>query len=324
MSNVALWRKAIDDSRLLWLACATLLYVFAWVQVWITSQVDMRRFQGILDNLPEAWQRLSPVPFAELASYPARIALTYEAPLVYLAIAAWAVARSSDCVSGEIGRGTMEMVLSQPVSRLHVLVAPSIVTVVGAALLAGATWCGTFTGISTLSVDVSRPITTWTVPLVGIDIPLGGAVGQSRPIPMRELAHGSMLAPAALNLAALGFFLAGVGTFLSSWDRYRWRTIGIMVAFYVVQMMLEVVALAVEGWSWLKYFTFFSAYEPVAIISRSRTSPDYAWSWILLDDHGQWLALGPLGYSAVLGGLGLVAFLMAALIFVRRDFPAPL
>lgn len=321
--NRALWSKSIHDGRWLWLSCALMLYAFGWVYVWITSQVDMSQFQAILDSLPDAWKRLSPVPIEQVASYGARIAFTYEEPTIYLAIALWSVARSSDCVSGEIGRGTMEMLLAQPTSRLQVILIPTIVTVVGAALLALVAWSGTLTGIATLSVDVSSPQSV-TVPILEWEIALPGTAAEPERVPMRQLVNARAFAPAAVNLFALGFCLAGMGTFFSSWDRYRWRTIGIVVALIVVQMMIEVVALAVEPWSWLKWFTFLSAYEPVRIIIQSLGDANYAWSWLQYDDHGRWASLGPLGYDAVLLGLGTLGFVAGGIIFSRRDFPAPL
>lgn len=322
MMNRAMWQKAVREAGLLWVSCAALLYTFCWVRVWITSQVDMTRFQSILENIPPSWQRLSPVPIEQLVSYPTRIAMTYEEPLVYLAIALWSVARSSDCVSGEIGRGTMEMLLAQPLSRLQAILAPSLVTIVGAALLALVAWGGTATGIATTEVRPAQP--GWTIPLVGIDIPLGAAEGRRTRVPMRRLVDPRVFLPAMGNVFSLAFFLAGVGTLVSSWDRYRWRTIGIMVTIYVAEMIAEVVALAVEGWHWLKWFTFFSAYEPIAITSRTLGNPGYAWTWFQLDDQGRWTQPGPLGYDAVLIGLGIIGFLLGSRIFLRRDLPAPL
>ena len=324
MMNRALWRKAITESQVLWLSCAALLYAFCWIRVWITSQLDMSQFENILANLPEAWQRLSPVPIEQLASYPARIAITFEEPLVYLAIALWTVARSSDCVSGEIGRGTMEMLLAQPISRWQVLLTPTCVTLLGTALLALVAVSGTLTGIATTSVEMSVHEHSLTIPWTGIEIPSPSATEKTWRVPMSQLVDAHLFWPAALNLFALGFLLAGVATFLSSCDRYRGRTIGILVAFYVVQMIVEVVALAVEQCSWLKWLTFFSAYEPVAIVSRSVGNPGYAWSWIARDQIGQSTMLGPLGYDAILIGLGLLGFIAAIVVFVRRDLPAPL
>ena len=45
----------------------------------------------------------------------------YEEPMIYMIMTIWCVARSSDVVSGELGRGTMEILLSQPVSRRQAL-----------------------------------------------------------------------------------------------------------------------------------------------------------------------------------------------------------
>ena len=110
--NRALWKKAIHESSLLFVGCGTVLYFFCWVRVWITSRLDMGRFQTILENLPASWQKLAPVPIDQLFSYEGRIAVTYEEPVVYLMMAIWTIARSSDAVSGGLGRGTMEMLLA--------------------------------------------------------------------------------------------------------------------------------------------------------------------------------------------------------------------
>ncbi len=125
MIHPALLRKSIDEGRWLWLTLAAVLFVFCWMHVTITSQIDMSRFETLLNNLPEAWEKFSPVPFQKLISYPARIAVTYEEPMLYMLMTIWCIARSSDSVSGELGRGTMEMMLAQPVSRVQVLPLPS-------------------------------------------------------------------------------------------------------------------------------------------------------------------------------------------------------
>lgn len=64
----------------------------------------------------------------------------------------WAVGRGSDTVSGEIGRGTMEMLLAQPVRRLLVLATQGAVTTIGSAILATAVLLGTCTGLATVSL----------------------------------------------------------------------------------------------------------------------------------------------------------------------------
>ena len=52
--NRTLIKKAIRESYLLFLGCGTILYIFCWVRVWITSRLEMGRFQNILESLPES------------------------------------------------------------------------------------------------------------------------------------------------------------------------------------------------------------------------------------------------------------------------------
>jgi ABC-2 type transport system permease protein len=316
--NLALWKKAIRESYLLWLGCASVLYLFCWVRVWITSRLEMGRFQNILENLPDSWQKLAPVPIEQLFSYEGRIAVTYEEPVVYLMMALWTIARSSDAVSGGLGRGTMEMLLAQPVSRQRILWTHTSVTLMGVFLLAGVAYAGTYTGISTTSVVEASPPAT----IFGFDVPLTG--GEKIVTPMREKVEPAIFLCAAVNYSGLGVFLVGFTTLLSSLDRYRWRTIGLTVAFYVVETILELLGLAAEGFEWAKRLTFFSAYEPVRFISSSVGDPGRRWAFFITDDTNAFLELGPLGCNLVLMGLGTIGIICATIIFCRRDLPAPL
>ena len=318
--NRALWKKAIYEAALLFVGCASILYLFCWVRVWITSRLEMNQFQNILENIPDSWQKLSPVPIEQLLSYESRIAVTYEEPIVYLMMAIWTIARSSDAVSGGLGRGTHEMLLAQPVSRTAVITTHSIVTLGGVLLLAVAAFLGTFTGIeSTVVSEASAPI---QVPMLGFDIPFTG--GQPVETPMRDKVSASQFVPAAVNYFGLGCFLVGFTTLMSSWDRYRWRTIGITVGFYVISSILELVGMAVDGFSWVKRLTFFAAYEPVRFVSEAVVYPERQWAWLVRDGNGAWLDLGPLGYDALLIGLGVAFLFVARWIFCHRDLPAPI
>ena len=129
---------------------------------------------------------------------------------------------------------------------------------------------------------------------------------------------------AAVNYACLGFFLAGITSALSSLDRYRWRTIGIVVSFYVVQLVLELTGMAIEGCRWMLKLTFFSAFEPVAFTTAAVKDPSSAWRFLAEQSQGLLPDLGPLGCDSVLLGTGLLGFVIATMVFCRRDLPAPL
>lgn len=313
-------KKTLRDVRWLWLTCALCLFVFAWVHVLINSQFGMDRLAKILEYIPEGIEKLAPVPFKELLTYPARLAVLYEEPLIYMLMTIWCVARSSDVVSGELGRGTMEILLSQPISRRQVLVTPTLVTLVGMTALVLVVLLGTYCGIATSWVE--KPIHGWTIPFTGLEVPSVSA--STERVPMSSFVSVRQMLPAALNYFCLGFFLCGVCTMLSCCDRYRWRTLGIMIGFYVVQMLAELLGQAVDALSWLRQLTFFRAYEPVMFVSKSIKNPNFAWSWFERDAAGHIIDMGPFVCDAILLTFGAIAFLVAGVVFARRDLPAPI
>lgn len=273
--NLALWSKTLREARLLLLALMALLFGFQWLFVWVTSQIKLGAIEEFMRSMPESFQSLSGVPVRDVATVAGRIALAYVDPVVLLASAVWGIARGSDAISGEINRGTMEMLLAQPVRRIEVLGTQVAVTVGGAVLLALSAFLGTTVGLATVTLE--------------------------------EQVAPRLFVPAAINLFALTFFLAGTATMVSSFDQYRWRTVGLMGGFYVYGLVLEVLGKMVERLNWLRYFTFLAAFEPQPMISH----PEQAWTLSLYND-------------GVLLGLGLLAFLVASVVFCRRDLPAPL
>jgi len=271
----ALWSKSFTEARLLLAALTALMFGFMWLFVWLTNQVKLDDYAAILQFIPPAFKKLAGVPFADLATHSGRIAMGYVDPVVLLATLSWSIARGSDVVSGEISRGTMEMLLAQPVRRISVLFTQATVTILGAALLALAAWLGTGAGLMAVGLDQEISL--------------------------------SIFIPGAVNLFALMFFLAGVSTLLSSCDNYRWRTIGIMVTFYVIELVIKVIARLATNFQWLMNFTFLGAFDPQALI---------------VDTENAWTT--SLWHDGILIGAGLAAYLVAAIIFCRRDLPAPL
>ncbi len=320
--NRALLKKSILEARLLLVACMAAMYSFCWVRVWIVSRFSMGQFENVLEQFRE-YERFSPVPFEQLFTYTGRVALTYDEPIVIVSVSLWAIARGTDCVSGEIGRGTMEMLLAQPVSRLQVLWSQASVTLAGVAILALTSWLGVYTGVMTNSVE--EPVVhSWTIPWLQIEVPNPLAEQQTQRTPLWEKVDTADFAPAAFNLFALGVFLAGFSSLLSSLDRYRWRTIGLVVGFYIFQTIIKVVGLASDSLAWLKRCSIFTAYEPERFVSIAVGAPQSTWSLVLRDEAGRWVDLGPLGYDLLLIGLGGIAYVAATLVFQRRDLPAPL
>jgi ABC-2 type transport system permease protein len=260
--NRALWEKAIRDGLPLLASLAALLFLFHWLFVWLTSQISLPAMHEFLLNaLPKDWEKLSGVPFKEVATPAGRLALAWVDPLVLFAGTIWAISRGSDVVSGELGRGSLELLLAQPIRRSNLVWIQAAVCTLGAAVLAAVGWLGNLVGIRTVS-----------------------AVAEVDP---------TLFTPAALNLFGYIIFLSGWTAFASALDRQRWRTIGLAGGFFALQMLLQIVARMSERLSWLGWLTFLSAYEPQVLVAN----PAAAWS-TLAAYNAALLGLGALGWIA--------------------------
>lgn len=278
-ANGALWHKSIHECRGLLASLVALMFAFHWIFVWITSMVKLGPMADFVRSLPEGMQNLSGVPVNELATVAGRIGLAYVDPVVLFSAAVWSISRGSDAVSGEIDRGTMEMLLAQPVDRVALLFIKSAVAIGGAAAIAIACYLGTWCGL--LTIDLEEPTRIWP------------------------------FFPAVINLFSMMVFLIGLSTAVSAFDRYRWRSIGLMGGFYTLSLIVNIMARMVKRLNWMEYLTFFGAFEPQGLISQ-----------MLVDSRQAWTTCCQ--YNAILLAFGAAAFVVAGVIFARRDIPAPL
>lgn len=272
--NRALWSKSIGDAWLLLVGLVALMFGFQWLFVWLTSLVELGAFAMFMEAVPSEFQSLLGMPLAKIATATGRLALGYIDPVVIFVTVVWGFARGSDSISGEIGRGSMELLLAQPVRRASIVVVPAMVTTIGAALIALAAWLGTCQGL-------------W-------------AVGWLDRVEPRHFL------PAAANLFAVMFFLAAASTMVSSCASQRWQTLGLMGAFYAVELILKIVARLAPKLEWLMYCTVLGAFQPQVLV----VEPHRAWQLSLR-------------YDGTLIGLGLACYIVAAVVFCRRDVPAP-
>ena len=102
------------------------------------------------------------------------------------------------------------------------------------------------------------------------------------------------------------FCFTGITTLVSSWNRDRWRTISLAGGFFILSLILKFVGRMWAAGGWLRYLTFLSLFEPQELI--------------LVPSPGGWPGLR---YDAILVLLGLLSYAAAAVIFWRRDIPAP-
>jgi ABC-2 type transport system permease protein len=284
----ALFAKALRDSSLLLAALFVLLFCFAWLQIWVLSKVESSVFADFLARaLPKNWEKIAGISFSEMATAAGRAALTYSHALVLLGALVWTIGRGSDCVSGEIGRGTMELILAQPIPRSTVYATQALAVVIGNLLLALAVWGGIAVGIAT--------------------------------VPLSEKLSASQFIPPTANLFGLMTCLSGLSALASAAGSQRWRSIAMVAVAYVAAIIFAVVGRLADGWHWLNYCSFLTAYSPSGMVAQ----PDKA--WVIFDYHGgHFVGFGFGSEQLVLFGLGLLCYLAGAAVFSRREIPAPI
>ncbi len=312
--------RHVKDSRWLLGATAACVFLFCWLHVVVNAEIDMSLLSALLDRVPNFVENLAPVPLKDLLTYPVRLAIVYEEPLIQFMMVIWCIARSSDVVAGEISRGTMELLLSQPIRRSRLIGSSTSITLAGVLILCLASFVGTSLGIATSSVKQKMFPFLPTARIQGKEVP-GTTV---QPIPMSLYVRPRQLIPCVINYAAIGIFLTGLGTLMSAYDRHRWRVIGLMTGFYVIQHMLELAGRQWKWGSWLGYLSVLRAYDPARFVSLGLRNPGGSWSWIVVDPQGKWLSAGPLMCDAMLIASGAIFMLLALRHFRRCDVPAPI
>lgn len=121
----------------------------------------------------------------------------------------------------------------------------------------------------------------------------------------------SQLAPAAVNYVGLGLFIAGAATLVSALARSRSQAVGLVIGLYVVELTLMIMGRLSHQFEWLRWLTILTAYEPTMLTLGLVREP--AVHWPLFWTYNGWLF-----------GLGAALLAAAAVIFCRRDVPAPL
>ncbi|TWU48064.1 ABC transporter permease subunit [Rubripirellula reticaptiva] len=321
MINRILVRKYIGQSLLLFAACGLALFAFAWVRVWVVCLLDMGQFTTILEQFRD-FEKYAPIEFDALFTYPGRVGMTYDEPIVILCTVIWCISRGSDVISGELGRGTLEMLLAQPIRRRTLLLSHATVSVVGLAMLCLLVWAGIAVGVMATTVTESVSPPSFRIPIFNLDIPLTVDKPVTQTMPLSDRVDVEAYAASTFHLFAFGFFLLGLSTMFSALDRYRWRTVGAVVGIYVIQLVMFGLGKAAESLSWLLSLSFFSCYKPQKMTSLvSKHGSSGPWSLTETVPDG---ALPPLVYPLILIGLGMLFYAFAIHHFGRRDLPAPL
>jgi ABC-2 type transport system permease protein len=226
-------------------------------------------------------------------------------PLVQAILCIWAVGRAAGAIAGEIDRGTMELLLAQPVARKNAILAHFLVDLTVIPILCLAFIGGIHVGTAIVGKFTVDP---------GVYEAL--KITPPNPLPTYTL-EPAAVRPGMWNAAALLFAVSGYTMWLSSAGRSRNRVLGLAILITLVQFLVNVIGQLWDGLAFLRPFSVFYYYEPQTINLRGVWTVDPGLAWT-----GK--PLIAVNVIVVLVAVGAIGYAMALRTFVRRDIPAPL
>ncbi|HEX3152788.1 MAG TPA: ABC transporter permease subunit [Gemmataceae bacterium] len=318
-----LYRKLLRDVRVPLAAVSALLCLFAGLWVKVTVQVTTQI--APLLSLAGSLGKFGPTFFMDLFfNGPGKLIQTFLGgesvrfedaqdtlavvgthPLVQAIVCIWAIGRGAGAIAGEIDRGTMELLLAQPVARGKVILAHFLVDLTVIPILCLALTAGIHIGV-------------YIVGDFTVDPGVYEAVHMKPPNPLPTFkVNPNVVHPGMLNTAALLFAVSGFTMWLSAAGRSRTRVLGLAILVTLVQFLVNVIGQLWDGLRMLRPLTVFYYYQPQAINMRN--------NW-LVDPGRVWTGHPTMTVNVVwvLVVVGAIGYLMAWRTFAKRDVPAPL
>jgi ABC-2 type transport system permease protein len=242
----ALLRKQIVESRWTLGLSAAALFGLGWLFVYVTS-LNEAEILRLLESDSEGGGRIQWMRNLGVADQPTSVAIMmafWNHPFIVLLFSIWAIGRGSAAVSAEIERGTLDLILSRPVSRSAYLASQVFVAIVGLLILGAALLAGASIAVSYNALH-EPPIS------------------------------GTLFKP-ALNLCALGLPIYGYTLLASALDHVRWRptTIGSILTLggFIAYVISTIPVLKDMSWKpWLERISIFKAYNPVELVTTGET-----------------------------------------------------
>jgi ABC-2 type transport system permease protein len=303
-------RKVLRDLRLPLLVVAGLLALFQFLWAKITERIVLQIVADFINKLGIGIMIIKKIIFQDtgqimqammggegisIERLADMLSVGYVHPLVITILCIWAIGRASGAVAGEIDRGTMELLLAQPLARHRVVLAHLLVDLVTIPVLCLSIWAGTWLG-------------AWAF----------GMLDTAAPLDDPKHVNPWLFGPGLVNAAALTFAVTGYTLWLSSAGRFRGRVMGAAVLITLIQYLVNLIGQMLTWFRPLRPFTIFYYYQPQQIILHGR------W-WQDLGDV--WAGGQPLVWVypvLVLLFVGAHGYAMAFWTFSRRDLPAPL
>lgn len=321
-------RKLLRDVRPALIVVCVVLFIFAafWVKISqrVTSEIapvfntmavtfgDKKLFEDVLFKGPgkvsQAALGWGDLNFERPNDF---LAMGLLHPIVLVLAVVWAVGRSAGAVAGEIDRGTMELLMSQPVPRNRLILAHFLVDLVVLPVICLAFFAGTQFGLAVVGPFV--PDYSVFKNLSGPFSARLQAVIPEHPEPLPVSGLGEL--PGLTNTFALMFAISGITIAISAAGRSRWKVTGYGVLTIVVMFVANTIGQLWEPAGFVRPLTLFFYYQPQKVMLDG--------NW-LVDLGKAWPGAPQVPGGGVLLTVGAVGYLLALHKFTRRDLPAPL
>lgn len=264
-------RKLLRDVRLGLVIVALLLGAFQclWARVTRSVSLELLNYLGQMIPFAELQRELFKGPgkivqtlvggeTINLRNISDMLSIGYVHPLTQTILCVWAIGRGAGAIAGEIDRGTMELLLAQPITRSRLILSHLCVDLLTIPVLCLSVWSGTWLGVWLVKLDAD---------------------------PWR-------FAPALLNMAALLFAVSGYTMWLSAAGRFRGRVLGLAVLVTLLQFLINLIGQLWDTAEPLRPFTVFYYYQPQQVILRADWYQQAA-TWTRL---GVLFSVGAAGY----------------------------
>ena len=229
-------------------------------------------------------------------------------PVVMVLACLWGIGRAAGAISGEIEKGTMELLLSQPVPRDRLIFAHLIVDLLAIPLHCTAPLLGTQFGL-------------WAVGDFVVDYEV---FAKKFPELKMKLDTETLQVSAkdqwkaAVGLMSLIFSISGITMLISACGRSRWRVIGWAVLVILVMFIVNVLGQLWTDIAFLRPLSVFYYYQPQNVWLHSNWRLDLGEVW----NGGQPMFQIPA--APLLFAVGTAGYLGALRVFTKRDLPSPL
>jgi ABC-2 type transport system permease protein len=265
--NRTMFQRALKDLRwtTLWYVVGTSFYLLVIIALYPSMRENTQQLESLLDVYPEALRTAFGIEdLTTFIGFIGAEALSVMWPVIVLV---FLIMAGTATVAQEIERGTVELWLSVPERRARLLASKIAAVLLGAVAITAATLLTV--GVGAVLVD-------------------------------EALSLGALLA-GAITMLTFCVAALGIAVLLSALSSDRGKAAGLAALVALASYLAWVVGNNSSTWSWLRYLSIFTAYDPQAALRTSQVS---------------------LAGVASLLVVGAACALAALVVFERRDITA--